>query len=59
MPQEILEYTGADFGVVRYGEEALPKLFQAPPILPAGLVSRPKLSGRLSIISSAAGLTDP
>ena len=29
MPREILEYTGADFGVVRYGEEALPKLFQA------------------------------
>jgi radical SAM superfamily enzyme YgiQ (UPF0313 family) len=29
MPQEIMEYTGADFGVVRYGEEALPKLLQA------------------------------
>jgi radical SAM superfamily enzyme YgiQ (UPF0313 family) len=27
--QEILEYTGADFGVVRYGEEALPKLVKA------------------------------
>lgn len=26
MPRECLEYTGADFGVVGYGEEALPKL---------------------------------
>jgi radical SAM superfamily enzyme YgiQ (UPF0313 family) len=29
MPREILEYTGADFGVVSYGEEALPKLVRA------------------------------
>jgi radical SAM superfamily enzyme YgiQ (UPF0313 family) len=29
VPKEIMEYTGADFGVVGYGEEALPKLVRA------------------------------
>lgn len=29
MPRLILEYTGADFGVVGYGEEAMPKLVRA------------------------------
>lgn len=29
MPQEIMKFTGADFGVVGYGEEALPKLVRA------------------------------
>jgi radical SAM superfamily enzyme YgiQ (UPF0313 family) len=29
MPQEAMEYTGADFGVAGYGEEALPKLVRA------------------------------
>jgi radical SAM superfamily enzyme YgiQ (UPF0313 family) len=29
MPQEVMAYTGADFGVVGYGEEALPKLVRA------------------------------
>lgn len=28
-PREVMEYTGADFGVVGYGEEALPKLVRA------------------------------
>lgn len=29
LPQPIVEYTGADFGVVGYGEEAMPKLVRA------------------------------
>ncbi len=29
MPKEVLEYTGADFGVVGYGEEVLPKIIRA------------------------------
>jgi radical SAM superfamily enzyme YgiQ (UPF0313 family) len=29
LPEEILNYTGADFGVAGYGEEALPKLVRA------------------------------
>lgn len=29
LPREMLEYSGADFGVIGYGEEALPKLVRA------------------------------
>jgi radical SAM superfamily enzyme YgiQ (UPF0313 family) len=29
LPREILEYSGADFGVIGYGEEALPRLVRA------------------------------